>query len=249
MTRVLVDIGNSRLKYAVVDGAMGAPVSLACDDAVAYQLANVWRHLAVPASLKVGSVGDTRILEQVAAIAHSLGWPSPCLAQVRCRYKGLRVGYDDLNGLGVDRWLAMLGARVRCTGAFIVIDAGTAVTFDGVDAQGNHRGGGIVPGLSAMRGALPPVSRQRHPESPWLAFPATNTGEGIDAATLLGLADLISGLTERLARAIGDSNPAVFIAGGDAPALLPYLAMSVHHRHALVLQGLDRLSETEMTPL
>lgn len=241
MNRVLVDIGNSRLKYAVTNGVISEPVSLPCSDELYEQLAQCWSLLAAPTDVTVSCVGASGVLDIARDVAADLGWPCPRLIRVQRQYDGLRVGYEDIHGLGVDRWLAMLGAKVRAQGAFVVIDAGTAVTLDLVDANGCHRGGAIAPGLTAMRSALPALAHptKRHDMPAALGLPATNTVDGIEAGTLFGLADLISGLTLRLMDAVDD--PTIFLTGGDAPALLPHIANPVEHRSALVLEGLARV--------
>ena len=69
-------------------------------------------------------------------------------------YQGLTNGYLDPSLLGADRWLALIGAWTKARSALCVVDAGTAVKVDGVDATGRHLGGLIVPGIYMMREAL-----------------------------------------------------------------------------------------------
>ena len=56
--------------------------------------------------------------------------------------------------MGVDRWVAMIGARSEFRGGLCIVDAGTAVTIDAIDKNGNHLGGQIIPGLALMSNAL-----------------------------------------------------------------------------------------------
>ena len=56
--------------------------------------------------------------------------------------------------MGADRWHAMLAGWVRCKASFAVVDAGSAVTVDYVNAGGRHLGGYILPGLQMMRRSL-----------------------------------------------------------------------------------------------
>jgi type III pantothenate kinase len=69
-------------------------------------------------------------------------------------YHGLTNGYLDPSLLGADRWLALIGAWTKARSALCVVDAGTAVKVDSVDADGQHLGGLIVPGIHMMREAL-----------------------------------------------------------------------------------------------
>lgn len=67
---------------------------------------------------------------------------------------GVRNGYADYQRLGMDRWLAIIGAYQLARGACLVLDLGTAITADYVNAAGEHLGGYICPGLPLMRGLL-----------------------------------------------------------------------------------------------
>ncbi len=244
MTRLLVDIGNSRVKYAIEQsGSLSDPVTLTIDASVETHLRAAWAGGVTPDAVIVANVGDPDMLNRLTSLADELGWPSPVSVRVRRETSRLRVGYDDPDGLGVDRWLGMLGARwSSAADALVVIDAGTAVTLDAVTTSGNHLGGGIVPGLTAMREALPtpirPVADRIAPQTP--PFPATNTRDAIDSATLLGLADLITGLRRRLAASL-DAEPTVFVTGGDAPNLAPFLGDEIRYEPALVVYGLMAL--------
>ncbi len=67
---------------------------------------------------------------------------------------GVKNGYADPARLGADRWAAVIGAYHRFGGPACVIDAGTAITMDALDAHGQHLGGLIAPGPQTMRRAL-----------------------------------------------------------------------------------------------
>ena len=67
------------------------------------------------------------------------------------QFRNLTLSYDDPSKLGVDRFLAMLGALERFPNLpLLVIDAGSAVTFDVIDAKAMHQGGLIMPGIRAL---------------------------------------------------------------------------------------------------
>ena len=67
---------------------------------------------------------------------------------------GVRNGYSDFRALGLDRWLALVGAYQRTMKACLVIDLGTAVTSDFLSSSGDHLGGFICPGIPLLRGQL-----------------------------------------------------------------------------------------------
>lgn len=69
----------------------------------------------------------------------------PLLARSSKRLASVTNGYDDATKLGMDRWLALVAGYELCKKACVVIDLGTAVTVDFVDASGRHLGGYIAP--------------------------------------------------------------------------------------------------------
>ena len=154
---------------------------------------------------------------------------------------GLCIDYDDPARIGVDR-LAAAAAAHRATPAgraAVVVDAGTALTVDAIDAEGTFRGGAIAPGLrlglnalSSGTSFLPQV--ELAPTTPLLG---KNTTDGLCSGALHGSAALVEGLCARMATAL-DNPVAIFLTGGDAPLLQPHIA-AVHTCDSdLVLRGL-----------
>ncbi|MDZ7824718.1 MAG: type III pantothenate kinase [Gammaproteobacteria bacterium] len=153
MTGVLeIDVGNSRLKWrrirdgVILDrGAMPATLPL-----------ESWRLAGGdPATLaRVGSVAGADFDRELEARLLALGVEEVRFAASSDRCGRLRAGYREPARLGVDRWLALVAGAARVEGAFAVLDAGSALTLDLVDADGRHLGGWILPGLRMMRRAL-----------------------------------------------------------------------------------------------
>ncbi len=67
---------------------------------------------------------------------------------------GLKNAYQNSEALGVDRWLSMLAAYRSAQSAVCIVDCGSAITVDLINAEGQHKGGFIVPGLQLMRRSL-----------------------------------------------------------------------------------------------
>ena len=88
------------------------------------------------------------------AIAQAWQIEAAVRALARQSAGGIRNAYPEPAKLGVDRWLAMLGGHALERGAVCVVSVGTAMTIDGVDADGRHLGGVIVPGPDLMVGSL-----------------------------------------------------------------------------------------------
>jgi type III pantothenate kinase len=159
---------------------------------------------------------------------------------------GITNSYRQPRRLGVDRWVAMIGAWAEVEGASLVVDAGTAVTIDALDASGNHLGGQIIPGVRVMAASL----AARTSDIPNIQRRAASQGSGVDifASTTAGAVgqgalNAVVGAVERAARAIRDDQGEVTIilTGGDASRILKSLGDEAVHRPHLVLQGLAQL--------
>src|SRR5687768_14091782 len=101
--------------------------------------------------------------------------PEFAIAREHCG--GVTNGYIDAGKLGVDRWLAMLAAYHQQHDACCVVDCGTTITVDLVNADGRHEGGYIVPGLHLLRDSLAARSKAlATDEADWtLTGPGTST--------------------------------------------------------------------------
>lgn len=201
------------------------------------------RLLAPLAAPPVGAVIGSVVAELGAAYAEACrGLVSGPVLQARSAWDwGLRIDYHDPARIGVDR-LAAAAAAHRATPAgraAVVVDAGTALTVDAIDAEGTFRGGAIAPGLrlglnalSAGTSFLPQVELTS--TTPLLG---KNTADGLRAGALYGSAALVEGLSARIATAL-DSPVAVFLTGGDAPLLHPHITAVHTCDPDLVLRGL-----------
>jgi len=175
---LLVDLGNTRLKWAVLrDGRLGQVTAVphAADGSDAPAL-TAWEQLAVPLRVLVGSVAGPECDRALTAHSRRLWNLEPRFVRARAEALGVTNGYDSPEKLGVDRWLALLAAHADGRGAACVVDCGTAVTIDVLDDAGRHRGGLIVPGLQLMgeclrtRTRIPPFAMPRRVRS-WGARP------------------------------------------------------------------------------
>ncbi|SFM25227.1 type III pantothenate kinase [Ectothiorhodospira mobilis] len=247
--RLLLDAGNSRLKWALWDGralhgqgalehpgAAEAPWD-ALLDAAAQRMG--LRH--VDALWAVEVVGPA-FRAACSAWARRRGWPEPRFLEADPAQHGIVSAYRDPGRLGRDRYAALVGARALGYESAVVVDCGTAVTLDRLLPGGRHSGGLILPGLGLMRrglGLAPGVGGAVQGDAS--RVPAVCTGDAVAAGTLLGLAAAIDALTIRL----GEPPPpaAVLLTGGDAPCLIPHLTCGVVPVPDLVLHGLARVSE------
>ena len=153
---LLVDIGNTRLKWAVCSESglvVGAPINYA--DIDSHRLAQLWQTLARPDYVAIACVATHEISDTVQTVSQTL-WPFVRVlkAQSEAERLGVKNAYPEPQKLGVDRWLGMVAAYHHYRKALCVVACGTAITLDMVDASGQHLGGLIAPGLRLMRDAL-----------------------------------------------------------------------------------------------
>lgn len=244
--KLLLDIGNSRIKWACASGGRlaGRAGALSHEGLVPVDLFPLWAALEAPnEGVLAVSVAAPSIERELGDWVHR-HWACELRRLATPRVGGgIQIAYPRPADLGADRWAAMVGARQRGLLPACVVDCGTAVTLDAVDGAGRHLGGVIAPGLGAMRRSL--TERTHHLPAAGdgrVQVPATDTVTGIRSGTLLGLAALIDGLVGRLTKCSGlPLQP--LLTGGDAPELLPWLTRCYEQVPELVLEGLAALAQ------
>lgn len=135
---------------------------------------------------------------------------------------GISITVDNPREVGADRIVNSVAAFERARGAAIVVDMGTATTFDYVTAKGEYAGGLIVPGigisldaLGARTAKLPRVELVRPPRTV-----GRNTVHAIQAGVIFGYTALVDGLVERIWRE-NDAGAKVYATGGMAHLIQP----------------------------
>jgi len=249
MTFLAIDIGNTRLKWALYTAPH--PRAVLLDQGAVFletidALAETdWRSLRPPTSM-LGCVvaGDAvrrRVEEQMELWDMDPHWVVPS-----AREAGLANGYDHPSRLGADRWVALAGARSRVLAEVqhgaaprpaLVVMVGTAVTVDALDASGRFLGGLILPGFGLMQRALElGTSGLKVPTGEVVDFP-TNTSD----ALMSGGASAIAGAVERQARRLQARTgiePMLFMTGGAAVKLLPITDLPFEIVESLIFEGL-----------
>lgn len=237
-TRLLIDVGNSRLKWALADDhAMLGPAQALAHGG---DPASVVEQLAFPTSVRAAWIANVtgeahgERLAAALAVRHRL---SPRFARPIDGLQGLRIAYENPARLGVDRWLALLAAWSRDRIAACVVSAGTALTFDAVDVGGQHLGGVIACGLTTAQQAVLGATRfaAAGPEFQYSA----GLGSDTEACVRQGALHACAGLIERLAARYGGQRG--YLTGGDAEALRPHLSGDWTVVPDLVLEGLSQM--------
>lgn len=146
-------------------------------------------------------------------------------------------GYNSKSSLGVDRWLAMVAAHFYYKSKLCVIDAGTAITMDVIDAAGEHAGGVIMPGRrlmtqSLVRGTARIEVNLAVDDSVVLA---DNTTKGVHSGVMACLVGGVERVLSEVKKQHGDLT--ILVTGGDAELIKSSLNIKVALEKHLVLQG------------
>lgn len=166
----------------------------------------------------------------------------PVLARSAAELAGVRNGYADYTKLGMDRWLALVAGYHLCRRACVVIDLGTAVTVDFVNAGGQHLGGYIAPGSKLLRGSLKRHTRLIRYEQSLRGDLATprpgdSTAEAVEFGCDLMLVGFVREQLRVARQALGDEM-VVILTGGDAERMAEALPQNCHIISDLVFDGL-----------
>jgi type III pantothenate kinase len=156
---------------------------------------------------------------------------------------GVPVLTDNPKEVGADRIVNALAAFSKFGGPCLVVDFGTATTFDCVSERGEYIGGVIAPGLQvAARALFEHTARLPLVElvAPNAAI-GKNTVESVQSGLIFGYASLIDGMVERIAKELG--HPTVVATGGLAPAVIDECRAVDHHEPWLTLEGLRLVFE------
>lgn len=238
-----MDFGNTRLKWARWrDGDLIAPLAQAYDDPSLPALLEALSAdgAADPREIRYASVTAAHQVDFVLRPLRSAGFD--------CWRAGppesddlLRLSYQPAEDLGVDRWLSMRALRSRGESGFVLACVGTALTIDVVDASGCHLGGTIAPSVERAREAL--LARAPHLAKPAAEVKrlAQSTADSVHSGALLAAVALID-MLHRHAEQLCQSELPLYLCGGGAPMLRPWLDGAEHLAEHLVLEGLAALT-------
>ncbi len=240
---VAVDLGNSAIKLCVRQDEASDDSEGRIDHTIRLDQAD-WDLSAVEWAR--GRFGSTAIQWRVASV-HRSAASRLCRAiaklqrdavvfRITRRDVPMRLLVDHPEKLGIDRLVGAHAARLRFGTPLVVVDAGSAVTVDWVNAEGEFAGGAILPGLALQLGslatgtdALPRIDCSLQATT---AIPARNTSQAI----LLGVLTTVSAGIDRLAARYADEagletqDCRLILTGGDASVLAPRLT----HPHQVV---------------
>lgn len=235
---LLVDLGNSRLKWGVGNGVdiySEAPIRLD-HGLIQEKLLHAWKELETPRQVAVSSVSSETFLAKICEVANGL-WPSAeiVIAQTSRKAFGVQNAYKNPKQLGVDRWLCLLALRRFHSLPACVVDCGTAITVDLLNERGSHLGGLIMPGLMLMKKSLYQGTQQlQFTGQKFSAGLSDSTEAGIYSGTLFSAVGMIEHVLKNQKEEFS-----LILTGGDAELLAENLSIEFSVEPDLVLQGLS----------
>ena len=239
--RLLLDMGNSRLKWALQaqPDAWFARGAVDWNEAdVPAQLVSAWAELPRPDAVLAASVVDGAREAEVVRVTEQLFAHSPHWLRTPASAAGVRNAYAEPQRLGVDRFLAMVTALADGHAPCVLASAGTALTLDALAADGRHLGGLIAPGPLLMQQSLLGATARVRPErSGEIVELADNTADAVASGCWLAAAALIERFMDS-ATARFDRRPMLILGGGDGARLAPLLSIPVQLSEDSVLRGL-----------
>ena len=225
-SKIFIDIGNSAIKWRTTE-------SNVYSKDVGEFLLNT---LPQADSAWVSAVANLQIVLDLEAYFDEVH-----LLNTQNNFNNLQISYDDSSSLGSDRFFAMLGAMERFPNkALLIIDIGSAMTFDVINEDGYHQGGLIMPGLGVLRKSF---SKFKTTDvSTNVDGLANNTKDAWKSGTQVMLLSSINDQIEKFNEMFSDG--IVTICGGLVHEIKNELPESVQIFDNLVLDGLECYSQT-----
>ena len=249
---LLMDIGNTRIKWGVLEKrALSEIGSLSTPHSRDFDLTPLF--MSLPSDVK--SIVASCVLSKETQIKLTESFSDHFKLAIQFikpknRFSGLTNGYTNPSKLGTDRWAAMIGAHNEFGGNILVVDMGTAITIDYINAEGVHKGGQILPGLKSFFNILDQSTGSINTKiniNDTAAQDIKKWGKNTDDAVISGAMSAISGAINAAVFSfkIENSMPSVILTGGDAIYFKDVFDYSLSYRPNLVLEGLARILDEE----
>jgi type III pantothenate kinase len=247
-----VDIGNTHTVFGIYDkkkllgdwrvtsyvtrteDEFGALIRTFCDDA------------GIPAK-KISAFGISSVVPNLTDVMHRMAKKyfkiEPIVVSASLPL-GITVLYDDPYSVGADRLCNAVAGYAKYKGPLVIVDFGTATTFDVISKGGEYLGGVIAPGIETSAGEL----HRRAAKLPKIDihFPKTvvgkNTVNSMQSGILYGALDSMETMIRRISKEI-DDYPTVIATGGFSELMMQHSKMINKHEPTLVLDGVRIIVE------
>lgn len=231
-----IDIGNTRTKIALFDGAIFIREEK-FENTDAAHLLNVVK------GINADALAFCSVAAKDPTLVNALkGLPYPVLEVTGTTPAPVTVEYQTPQTLGADRLAAVVGAvTLQPQTDLLVVDAGTCITYDFVDATGHYLGGNISPGVEMRLEALHKCTArlpriEADGDTPDIGF---NTETAIRAGVVRGIGYELQGCIRHWQKRHPDLR--IFLTGGDRFAFSDALRKNILTDSHLVARGLNRL--------
>lgn len=241
-TVLLLDVGNSRTKWAFVDQLEWLADGASLHDETE-NLLREWDRFPSPSRVIGSSVAGESRTRKLSAYWQERNVPLHWI-KASTSAAGIDNLYDRPEQLGSDRWAALAGAWKRVQKACLVVSAGTALTVDALNDRGEFIGGLILPGRYMMQKYLVEETHGLgHFSGQVTDFPK-NTADAMASGIALSLAAAVQSAYQRLAATVTTA-PECILTGGDAEWLSRQMQIGVIIAPRLVLEGILILADRE----
>ncbi len=256
MTFLAIDIGNTRLKWALYEAARPGAALMAHGAEFLEHIDKLadgaWATLPKPQRMLGCAVAGDAVKRRAEEQMDELWDVSAQWVYASASEAGLTNGYDHPTRLGSDRWVAMIGAWHRLlrqgpARPMVVVMVGTAVTVEAVDAQGRFLGGLILPGHGIMLRALESgTAGLRVPTGEVRRFP-TNTSDALTSGGTYAIAGAVERMVQHVREHCG-AQPACFMTGGAGWKMAPSMSVPFDLVDSLIFDGLLELAQRRLAP-
>ncbi len=248
-----IDIGNTNIHLGLWDGSTWRVSWRArtVSDKMADEYAVLVRNFLATANLAFDSIGEVAIGSVVPALTNTFVELSqrymeidPLVVTNKTK-TGVRIEIDQPEQAGADRIINAAAVVALYGGPALVVDFGTATTFDVVSRDGAYKGGAISPGIGVAHDALVSRAAQLHkvnlvpPPSPI----GSNTIHAMQSGIFWGYVGLVEGLVRRIIADMGEPDVKVIATGGLAPLFNEYTDVIDLIAPELTLEGLRIIQE------
>ena len=246
---LLIDIGNTSVKWALLDanGVQAMFQQRYPQESDTTFFTEQWKKLEKPSNVIVSCVANEAIWNVLAAAVDELWNLNIKRVLAEGAGYGITNAYSKPAELGSDRWCALIGAYKLANSHIVVIDCGSAITIDVVNASGEHLGGYILPGISMMKKSLGIYTAQVDVESSGAQsdslLPAKSTSECVNVAVNLAAVSLIDTVIKQQQEK--NTHVQCLLTGGDADLIAKYLTAEYIKIPDLVIRGLAVVAESE----
>ncbi len=246
-TKLLLDIGNTTLKWVTYcDKNFVASGAVPHQKDITTALQAIICDLSAIRDVLVANVMEESSNAEICDYFCQQWGISVHIIKPKIQGFDVKNGYAVPERLGVDRWMALIAARKISKQTLLIIDSGTATTFDALTSSGDHLGGLIMPGLGLMHGSL--LNETSIPSVEFVNADddfASDTLEAVSSAAILSTTALTERLYQTLSNRTGCS-PQLILTGGNAKVIGAQLGLKgvIRYESELIMKGLAMVADS-----